>query len=187
METAEEILMDGAEKMQKSTDVMHNEFSGLHTGKASPSLIENIKVDYYGNPTRLLEIANINTPEPRLLVVTPFDPNSLGAIEKAIMSANIGITPVSDGRVIRLPIPEMSEERRSDLVKLAKRLAEEARIAVRNVRRDANNHIKALESESKISEDERDEALEQIQEETDQHIEEIDKSLETKESEILEV
>jgi len=187
METVEEILLDADEKMTKSTEVMHQEFSGLHTGKASPSLVENIKVDYYGSPTRLLEIANISTPEPRLLVITPFDPSSLGAIEKAIIGANIGITPVNDGRIIRMPVPEMSEERRNELAKLAKRLAEDARIAVRNVRRDANNHIKKIESESKISEDERDSALEEIQEETDKHIEEIDKSLEAKESEILEV
>ena len=187
METLEDILLDADEKMNKSTEVMHHEFSGLHTGKASPSLVENIKVDYYGAPTRLLEIANISTPEPRLLVITPFDPSSLGAIEKAVISANIGITPVNDGRMIRMPIPEMSEERRTELAKLAKRLAEEARIAVRNVRRDANNHIKRLESESKISEDERDDALEEIQEETDKHIAEIDKSLDAKEAEIMEV
>lgn len=187
METVDEILLDASEKMQKSTEVMHNEFSGLHTGKASPSLVENIKVDYYGNPTRLIEIANINTPEPRLIVISPFDPSALGAIEKAIVSANIGITPVNDGRIIRLPVPEMSEERRDELAKLAKRLSEEARIAVRNVRRDANNHIKKLEADSKISEDERDDALEQIQKETDEHIEEIDKSLEAKEAEIMEV
>lgn len=187
MDTIDDIMLDAIDKMTKSAEFMHQEFSGLHAGKASPSMVENIKVDYYGTPTRLLEIANISTPEPRMLVLSPFDPSSLGAIEKAITSANIGITPMNDGRLIRLPVPEMSEERRTELVKLAKRLSEEARIAVRNVRRDANTHIKYIEKESKISEDERDEALKEIQDETNKHIEDIDKSLETKETEIMDI
>jgi ribosome recycling factor len=187
METLDDIMLDAIEKMSKSTEVMHHEFAGLHTGKASPAMVENVKVDYYGSPTRLMEIANISTPEPRMLVINPFDPSSLDAIEKAIIGANIGITPVNDGRLIRLPIPEMSEERRIELVKIAKRLAEEARIAVRNVRRDANAHIKKIEQDSKISEDQRDDALDEIQKETDKHIEEIDKSLQSKETEVMAV
>ena len=187
METLDDIMLDAIEKMSKSTEVMHHEFAGLHTGKASPAMVENVKVDYYGSPTRLMEIANISTPEPRMLVISPFDPSSLDAIEKAIIGANIGITPVNDGRLIRLPIPEMSEERRVELVKIAKRLAEEARVAVRNVRRDANAHIKKIEQDSKISEDQRDDALDEIQKETDKHIEEIDKSLQTKETEVMAV
>lgn len=187
METVDDIMLDAIDKMTKSAEVMHHEFAGLHTGKASPAMIENVKVDYYGSMTRLMEIANISTPEPRMLVVSPFDPTSLDSIEKAIIAANIGITPMNDGRIIRMPIPEMSEERRHELAKIAKRLAEDARIAVRNVRRDANNHIKKLESDSKISEDERDAALEGVQKETDKHIEDIDKSLESKEKEIMEV
>lgn len=187
METVDDIMLDAMDKMGKSTEIMHHEFSGLHTGKASPAMVENVKVDYYGASTRLLEIANISTPEPRMLLVSPFDPSSLDAIEKAIISANVGITPVNDGRLIRLPVPEMSEERRGELAKIAKRLAEDARIAIRNVRRDANAHIKKLEQNSKISEDERDKALDEIQAETDKHVEEIDKSLASKEAEIMEV
>ncbi len=187
MDTVDDVMLDAIDKMTKSAEFMHQEFSGLHTGKASPAMVENIKVDYYGTATRLMEIANISTPEPRLLIISPFDPSSLGAIEKAITSANIGITPMNDGRLIRLPVPEMSEERRTELVKLAKRLAEEAKIAVRNVRRDANAHIKNIEKESKISEDERDDALKDIQDETNKHIDEIDKSLTSKETEIMDI
>jgi len=187
MRTLEDVMLESDEKMLKSVDFLKQEFSGLRTGKASPSLVEHIHVDYYGTSTRLRDIANLSTPEPRLLVVNPFDPTSLGAIEKAIVAANIGITPMNDGRLIRLPVPEMSEERRKDMIKLAKRLAEEARVAVRNVRREANEAVKQLEKESKITEDERDGALGDIQKETDDYIKNIDAMLATKEVEVMEV
>ncbi|MBM4153355.1 MAG: ribosome recycling factor, partial [Kiritimatiellaceae bacterium] len=128
MEFSMEILMAAEEKMDKCVQFLHHDLSGLRTGKASPSLVENITVEYYGTPTRLRDIANISTPEPRLLVVSPFDPSSLGAIEKAIGAANIGITPMNDGRVIRVPIPELSEQRRKELAKVAARSTEEQRI-----------------------------------------------------------
>ncbi len=187
MKTLEEVIFESDDKMSKSVEFLKQEFSGLRTGKASPSLVEHIQVDYYGTSTRLRDIANLSTPEPRLLVISPFDPSSLGAIEKAIVAANIGITPMNDGRIIRLPIPEMSEERRLEMIKLAKRLAEETRVAVRNVRREANDAIKQLEKESKVSEDERAEALADIQKETDEYIRKIDEMLETKSEEMMEV
>jgi ribosome recycling factor len=186
-ESIDDILLDSTDKMDKSVEVLHQEFNGLRTGKASPSLVEHIAIDYYGTQTRLRDIAGISTPEPRLLVVNPFDPSSLGAIEKAIIGANIGITPMSDGRVIRLPVPEMSEERRVEMGKVAKRLAEEARVAVRNVRRDANDRIKSLEKSSDITEDDRDLALDDIQKMTDDTIKKIDDMLEAKDKEMMAV
>ena len=145
MDNLDDILLDADDKMSKSVEFLQGEFSGLRTGKASPSLVENISVDYYGTPTRLRDISGISTPEPRLLVVNPFDPSALPNIEKAILSANLGVTPMNDGRVVRIPIPELSEERRKDLTKIARRMAEDQRVAIRNIRRDANDHIKALQ------------------------------------------
>jgi len=163
MESSMEVLLAAEEKMDKCVEFLHHELSGLRTGKASPSLVENITVEYYGTATRLRDISNISTPEPRLLVISPFDPSSLSAIEKAISAANIGITPLSDGRLIRVPIPELSEQRRKDLAKVASRATEEQRIAVRNVRREANDLLKALQKDGHITEDDRDESLEEVQ------------------------
>jgi ribosome recycling factor len=185
METSTEVLMSAEEKMDKCVEFLQQELSGLRTGKASPSLVENITVEYYGTATRLRDISNISTPEPRLIVISPFDPSSLGAIEKGISAANIGITPMNDGRLIRVPIPELSEERRKDLVKVAGRTTEEQRVAVRNVRREANEQLKALQKNSKITEDERDESLEEVQKLTDSHIKKMDELLAAKEKEVL--
>lgn len=173
--------------MDKCVEFLHHELGGLRTGKASPSLVENITVEYYGTATRLRDIANISTPEPRLLVVSPFDPSSLGAIEKGISAANIGITPINDGRLIRVPIPELSEERRKDLVKVAGRATEEQRIATRNVRRDANEQLKGLQKNGKITEDDRDQSLEEVQKLTDAHIKKMDDMLAAKEKEVMAV
>ena len=181
------ILLEADDKMDKTLQFLQQELSGLRTGKAHPSLVDTITVDYYGTPTRLRDIANISTPEPRLIVVSPFDPSSLGLIEKAITAANIGITPMNDGRLIRVPIPELSEERRKDMVKRAGRTTEEQRVAIRNIRRDANDQIKSLQKNSEITEDERDEALENVQKSTDEHIKKMDEMLTAKETEILEV
>jgi ribosome recycling factor len=185
MESLDDVLLESEDKMDKAREHLQKELSGLRTGKASPSMVENIMVDYYGAHTRLREIANIATPEPRLLVVNPYDPTSLGAIEKAILAANIGITPISDGRVIRVPVPELSEERRKELVKVAKKLSEEARIVVRNVRRDANEMIKAMQKSSKITEDERDMGLAEIQKYTDTYIKKIDDLIAAKEKDVM--
>ncbi len=187
METLDDILLESEDKMSKSVEFLHQEFSGLRTGKASPSLVENITVDYYGATTRIKELAGIATPEPRLIVINPYDPSALPAIEKAVLAANIGVTPMNDGRVIRIPVPELSEERRMDLIKIAKRMSEDQRIAIRNVRREANEAVKALQKNSGISEDERDGALEEIQQYTDTHIKKIDDMMTAKEKDILEI
>jgi ribosome recycling factor len=185
METLDDVLLESDDKMEKAREHLHKELAGLRTGKASPAMVENIMVDYYGAHTRLREIANIATPEARLLVINPYDPTSLGAIEKAILAANIGITPISDGRVIRVPVPELSEERRQALVKVAKKQAEEARIVVRNVRRDANEAIKNLQKGGTITEDERDMGLSEIQKYTDSYIGKIDAMVTAKEKDVM--
>jgi ribosome recycling factor len=187
MESLDDVLLDAEEKMTKSLSVLKEQFSGIRTGKASPALVENISVQYYGTPTRLKEIAGISTPEARLIVITSYDPTALPEIEKAILAANLGITPLNDGRVIRVPIPELNEERRHDLIKVARRMSEEARVATRNVRRDANDAIKALQKKGTITEDERDEALEDIQKSTDAYIGKIDAALKDKEADVHQV
>ena len=181
------ILLETEEKMDKTLQFLQQELAGLRTGKAHPSLVDTITVDYYGTPTRLRDISNISTPGPRLIVISPFVPSSLGLIEKAIIAANIGITPMNDGRLIRVPIPELSEERRKEMVKMAGRMTEEQRVAIRNIRRDANDQIKGLQKNGDITEDERDSALEDIQKSTDEHIKKMDEMLAGKEKEILEV
>ena len=186
-ESTDDLLLTTEDRMDKCLEFLQTEFQGLRTGKASPSLVENIQVDYYGTQTRLKDLANIATPEPRLIVINAFDPSSLDAVEKAITGANLGITPMNDGRVIRIPIPELSEERRTDLVKVAKRMSEEARIAVRNTRREANDSVKSLQKAGTISEDERDGTLEEVQKFTDEHIKKIDAVMEGKEKDIMEV
>jgi len=183
----EEVLEEMELRMMKSVDVLKGEFSSIRTGKASPALIENIMVDYYGSRSRLRELAGISTPEARLLVVQPWDPGSLGEIEKAIMQANVGLNPSNDGKVIRIPIPEISEERRRDLVKVIKKIAEEAKVAVRNVRRDANHQIEELGKDGKVPEDEKFRLLEEIQGKTDEYGSEIETQLEAKERELLEI
>lgn len=187
MESIEDVQLDAAEKMEKTLGVLQEQFSGLRTGKASPALVENVQVEYYGTPTRMKELAGIATPEPRLIVITPYDPTALPEIEKAVLAANLGITPMNDGRVIRIPIPELSEERRTELTKVARRRSEDTRVAIRNIRRDANEQIKGLQKKGTITEDDRDSGLKQIQEETDSHISTIDKTLTAKEAEIMEV
>jgi len=187
MESVDEVLLEAEEKMDKSMDFFHEQFSGLRTGKASPALVENVSVSYYGSMTRLRELAGISTPEPRLIVINAYDPTALPEIEKAILAANLGVTPMNDGRVIRIPIPDLSTERRVEMTKLAKRMAEDGRIAIRNVRREANDAVKALEKDGKATEDDRDEALKQIQKLTDDHIAKIDADLKAKEAEVMEV
>jgi ribosome recycling factor len=185
MNSVDDVLLDAEEKMDNSAKVLKDQFAGLRTGKASPALVENVQVQYYGTPTRLRDIAGISAPEPRLLVINPYDPNAHADIEKAILGANIGVTPLNDGRVIRIPIPELSEERRKEIVKVARRQAEEARVAIRNVRRDANDAVKALQKNGKVSEDERDQALTDVQKSTDAHIAKIDAEVKNKEAELM--
>ena len=173
------------EHMMKTVEHMQTDFNAVRTGKASPGLVENISVDYYGTPTRLKEIAGITAPEPRLLVIQPWDPSSVTAIEKAIQASNIGISPVSDGRILRLPIPELSEERRKSLTKQVKTRAEEARIAIRNIRRDSNEVAKKAQKDSKITEDDLKTNLDKIQKLTDDYIKEVDAVVHKKENELM--
>ena len=187
MESVNEVLQDIADKMDNTIKMLKTNFNGLRTGKASPALVDSLQVTYYGAPTRLRDVANISTPEPRLITISPFDPTVLPEIEKAILAANLGVTPLNDGRLIRVPIPELSEERRKEIVKVAKRISEESRVAVRNVRRDANDVIKKMQKDSKITEDERDHGLTDVQKATDSHIGVIDTELKNKDTEVMSV
>lgn len=187
MESLDDVLLDSEDKMEKAVAHLQHELSGLRTGKASPAMVDSIQVSYYGAMTRLRDIANLATPEPRLLVINPFDPSVRGAICQAILAANIGITPIDDGRVIRVPVPELSEERRKELAKVAKRHSEDAKVAIRNIRRDANEHIKVLQKNTKITEDERDQGIEDIQKVTDDYTKKVDDILAKKEKDIMTV
>lgn len=187
MESLDDVLLDTEDKMDKAVQHLQHELSGLRTGKASAGMVDSIQVSYYGAMTRLRDIASISTPEARLLVINPFDPSARQAICQAIMAANIGITPIDDGRVIRVPVPELSEERRKELAKVAKRMTEDARIAIRNVRRDANETVKVLQKGTKITEDERDQGIENVQKLTDDYTRKVDELLAKKEKDILTV
>ena len=181
-------LMDFVEEhMMKTEDALKNNFAAIRTGKASPSLVENITVDYYGTPTRLRDLAGISTPEPRLLVVQPWDKGSLAAIEKAILSSNVGITPMNDGKLLRLPVPELSQERRAALSKQAKAETEDAKVALRNIRRDANEIAKKAQKDSEITEDDLKKMLDDIQKTTDRYIAALDAALAVKEKELMTV
>ena len=184
--TLNEIYKDAENRMKKSVEHVQHELAKIRTGRATPALLDIIRVEYYGSKVPLNQVATVTAPEPRLLVIQPWEKRIIGDIEKAILESDLGLTPSNDGNVIRLNIPELSEERRQELIKLVKKFCEEGRIAIRNVRRDANEHIKKLEKSHEISEDERDHALKHIQELTDKYIQEIDDLLEMKEKEILE-
>jgi len=187
MQTVSDVVRDATEKMDNSLKILKEKFSGLRTGKASPALVDGVQVIYYGAPTRLRDLANISTPEPRAIAISPYDPSVLSDIEKAILAANLGVTPRNDGRMIRILIPELNEERRKEIVKVAHREAEESRIAIRNVRRDANDLLKTLQKDGKVSEDERDRGLASIQKLTDGKIAKVDEDLKHKETEIMAV
>jgi ribosome recycling factor len=183
----EEIYRSTEEKMDKALDVLRTEFAGIRTGRATTQLLDGVKVECYGSTFPLKEIATIGVPQPRLLVVQPYDKSILPDIEKSLLSSSLGLTPMNDGKVIKLPIPTLTEERRKDLVKLAHKLAEDVRVAMRNVRRDSNEKIKSLQQKGDISEDDRDVSLKKIQEITDGHIEGVEELLGKKEKEIMEV
>jgi ribosome recycling factor len=183
-----ELLIDETqERMDKAVEAMRHDFQAIRTGKASPALVEGMNIEYYGTTVRLKDIASITAPEPRLLVIQPWDQSAVKEIEKAIMASDIGISPVSDGRVIRLPVPELSEERRKDMVRLVHKRAEEGRVEVRNVRRDANETCKKAEKSSEITEDDLKTMLDDIQTLTDEYVEEINKAMAAKEEELMEV
>ena len=183
----EDIYADAEEKMDKAIAAFQRELATLRAGRATPSLLDRIEVDYYGVPTPLSQLAGVSAPESRLLVIQPWDKQALPEIEKAIMKSDLGLTPSNDGNVIRLNIPELTEERRKELVRFVRKKAEEGRVSIRNIRRDANDEIKKLEKDSDISEDESRRSQDSIQELTDQKIEEVDKILAAKEKEMMEV
>lgn len=185
--SAEEIILNSESRMQKTIDSTKSELNKIRTGRASAQMLDGISVDYYGTATPINQMANIAVPEPRLVTITPWDRSQLGAIEKAILGSDLGITPSSDGSLIRLKVPELTEERRNDLAKLAKKYGEEGKIAIRNIRRDANDDIKKLQKESDISEDEEKIHLEEIQQLTDKHISIVDDIVKVKEAELLEI
>lgn len=182
----DDIYNDTLDRMVKSLDATKSHFAGVRTGRASPALLDNIKVDYYGTPTPLMQLAGISAPEPRLLTIQPYDKNAIGDIEKAINTSNLGLTTANDGNIIRIPIPQLTEERRKELVKIIHQMSEEGRVAVRNIRRDANQHIDMLKDEGHISDDDLKIAHGNIQEDTDKYIKLIDEAMELKEKEIME-
>jgi ribosome recycling factor len=185
--TLQELLDEMEEKMTKTLEFVRNEFATVRTGKASTSLVENIQVEAYGTRMRLRELAGISTPEPRLIVIQPWDASIVQAVVHAIQKSELGINPVVDGKIIRIPIPELDAERRKELDKLVKHMAEEGRIAIRNERRHAIEQAKKLQKEGKITEDELRHAEKDIQRKTDEYIKEIDTVLQHKEKEILAV
>lgn len=187
MPTAAEIQESAKLTMNNTVDALKRRFDSVRTGKASPALVEGVMVDYYGAQTRLKDIAAISAPEPRLLKIQPWDIGAVNAITKGIQASGLGITPVTDGKVIRLPIPELSEERRNEMTKQVKKFAEEARVEIRNARRDANEAIKEAKKKSEITEDEQKSQTEQIQKLTDKMIEKVDAVLAEKQQELMSV
>ena len=161
--TSEEILFDAEERMEKAVQVYRDELRGLRTGRATPALVEHIRVEYYGSPTPLKQMAQINTPDPQQILIRPFDQSVLKEIEKAIRSSDLGMSPTNDGKMIRLTVPAMSGEQRQKMVGRIKKLAEEAKVAIRNVRRDANKHFEKAEKDKEMTEDERDKGKEEVQ------------------------
>ena len=187
MAAIEDFLADAKRRMDKSIEATHTEFNSIRTGRASPALLDRVSIDYYGTPTPLKSLASISAPEPRLLVVQPFDPGAIKNIERAIQESDLGLTPSNDGKVVRLPIPALTEERRKDLVKVVRRVAEDGKVAIRNVRRDIMQHLKELVVNGDVGDDEERRAEAQVQKITDEHTKSIDDLLKVKEAEIMEV
>ena len=187
MATIDEFIQDATRRMDTSIDHTRQEFNGVRTGRASAALLDRIAIDYYGTQTPLKNMATINAPEPRLLTVQPFDPTQVRAIEKAIQESDLGLTPSNDGKVIRLPIPQLTEERRKELVKVVRTMAEGHRVAVREIRRDAMRHLKELVDKGDVGADEEHRGEERVQKLTDEHTKHIDELLKHKEAEVMEV
>ncbi len=182
-----EIKQEAQTRMKKSVEALHHEFTKIRTGRAHPSLLDHIKVDYYGNETALSQVASISVSDPRTLLVTPWEKNMVAAIEKAIINSDLGLNPATAGTAIRIPMPPLNEARRKDLIKVVRGEAEQAKVAVRNARRDANNDLKEYLKAKEISEDDERRGQELVQKLTDQYIEEIDKVLAVKEADLMEV
>ncbi|URZ99050.1 ribosome recycling factor [Bacillus subtilis] len=184
---SKEVLTQTKEKMEKAIAAYQRELATVRAGRANPSLLDKVTVEYYGAQTPLNQLSSINVPEARMLVITPYDKTAIGDIEKAILKADLGLTPTSDGNMIRIAIPALTEERRKELVKVVKKYAEEAKVAVRNVRRDANDDLKKLEKNGDITEDELRASTEDVQKLTDEYVSKIDRVTKDKEKEIMEV
>lgn len=185
--SVKDILRDAEEKMKKSVEVLAHEFSTVRTGRATPALVDGIRVDYFGTLTPLKSLAAISTPDAKLIVIQPWDTSVSGEIEKAILKSDLGITPVNDGKLIRLQIPDLSKERRVELAKILKKMAEDGRISVRNIRHAAIEHLKKIEKDKLITEDEKFTGQDAIQKLTDRHIAKIEELLAAKEKEITEI
>jgi ribosome recycling factor len=187
MAVIEDFLTDAKRRMDRSIEATHQEFNSIRTGRASPALLDRISIDYYGTPTPLKSLASISAPEARMLTVQPFDPGSMKSIERAIQESDIGLTPSNDGKLIRLPIPQLTEERRKELVKLVRRYGEDGKVAIRNVRRDVLKHLEELVKNGEVGDDEERRGEAQVQKLTDEHTGSIDELIRHKESEIMEV
>ena len=187
MAAIEDFLADAGRRMDKSIESTRTEFNSIRTGRASAALLDRVTIDYYGTPTPLKNMATINAPEPRMLTVQPFDPSAVKAVERAIQESDLGLTPSNDGKVIRLPIPQLTEERRKELVKLVRKYGEDGKIAIRNVRRDVMKHLEELVKNGEVGDDEERRAEGQVQKLTDEHTKTIDDLLRHKESDIMEV
>jgi len=183
----EEIKKSTEEKMTHAVEALKKDFATIRTGRASIALLDNVTVEAYGASQKLNQTATLTTPDPRTIMVQPWDPKLIGDIERAIMKSDLGLTPVNDGKVVRINIPQLTEERRKEFVKVAKKRAEDGKVAVRNIRRDSNDKLKKIEKDKEISEDELKKSLDEIQKMTDSYIKKIDSTLEHKESEIMEV
>ena len=181
------MIKEAEERMTKAVNALKKELASLRAGRATPALLDKVHVDYYGTPTSINQMANVSVPEARLITIQPWDKTQLGHIEKAILKSDIGLTPTNDGNVIRLAIPPLTEERRAELVKVIKKEGEEAKVAIRNIRRDANDSIKKQQKDGSISEDELKRNQEVIQKTTDKFIDQVDKVIQEKEKEVMEV
>jgi ribosome recycling factor len=182
-----QMVADAKSRMRSAVDTLLRELGTMRTGRASVAMLDGIRVDYYGTPTPLNQVGNLAVPDATLITLQPWDPSLLPAIERAIRTSELDLNPQNDGKIVRIPVPALTEERRKNLVKVAHKHAEEARVAVRNVRRDANEHLKKLLKDHEVSEDDEKHALAEVQKLTDQHIEEINAALKKKEAEIMEV
>jgi len=185
--TVQSALAAATEKMDKAIAVLKDELSGVRTGRATPALLQRIVVDYYGTPVPIQQLASFSVPEPRTLMVTPYDPNAISSMERAIMASDLGITPGNDGTVIRLSFPPLTEERRKELIKLVHHRGEEGRVAVRNIRRHSKDELEKLEREGTISEDDLVRAERELQKLTDKHISDIDEVVAHKDTELKEI
>jgi ribosome recycling factor len=185
--TGEAVLSEAREKMKKSLGALDRELTGIRAGKASAALLDSVKVDYYGTATPVNQVAAIKVPEPRLIVLQPFEKSMVQAVAKAIQAAGLGLNPTDDGTVVRIPIPQLTEERRKDLVKKAKAVGEHAKVSLRQVRREANDQLKKLQTDKDLSEDDAHRLEGEVQQMTDEHVKKIDDVLKAKENEILEI